>query len=142
MKHVLFICVENARRSQMAEGLLNALAQGRATAKSAGAAPSDRVDPLAVQAMKEIGIDISMRMPKMITPDMVREADRVVLMGCGTNSCPIIPKELVDWQIEDPAGKGIRKFREVRDTIRRKVEQLLAELEKEDARNTGGQEKI
>jgi protein-tyrosine-phosphatase len=129
MKQVLFVCVENACRSQLAEGFFNALAQGKAVAKSAGNKPAERVNPLAVEVMKEVGIDISKHKPKMITPEMIREADKVILMGCGRNACPIVPKEVVDWNIEDPAGKGIEKFREVREIIRRKVGELLVELE-------------
>ena len=130
MKHVLFVCVENACRSQMAEGFLNALASSKVSARSAGNMPAERVNPLAVQVMKEVGIDISDHKPKMITAEMVQEADKVVLMGCGGNACPIVPKQVEDWQIEDPAGKGIEKFREVRDIIRKKVEKLIAEIDK------------
>ena len=129
MKRVLFVCVENACRSQMAEGFFNALAGGKAVAKSAGNMPADKVNPLAVQVMREDGINISKLKPKLITAEIVKEADKVVLMGCGRNACPIIPKEVVDWQIEDPVGKGIEKFREIRDLIREKVEDLLVELE-------------
>ena len=128
MKLILFVCVENACRSQMAEGFLNAFARAKAVAKSAGNKPAERVNPLAVQVMREAGIDISKHKPKMIDAEMIGEADKVVLMGCGRDACPIVPKEVVDWQIEDPAGKGIGKFREVRDTIRGKVEELLVEL--------------
>jgi protein-tyrosine-phosphatase len=128
MKHVLFLCVQNAARSQMAEAFFNALAKGKAVAKSAGDKPAERVNPLAVQAMKEVGIDISKNKPKKITAEMVEEADVVILMGCPENACPITPKEVVDWQIEDPEGKSIEKVREIRDVIRKKVEELLAEL--------------
>lgn len=134
MKRVLLVCVENACRSQMAEGFFNALAQGKAAAKSAGNKPAQRVNPSAVKVMKEVGIDISEQKPKMITGEMVLEADKVVLMGCGRDACPIVPREVVDWQIEDPFGKGIEKFREVRDTTRRRVKDLLAELEAENSR--------
>jgi len=134
VKRVLLVCVENACRSQMAEGFFNALAQGKAAAKSAGNKPAQRVNPSAVKVMKEVGIDISEQKPKMITGEMVLEADKVVLMGCGRDACPIVPREVVDWQIEDPFGKGIEKFREVRDTIRRRVKDLLAELEAENSR--------
>ncbi len=129
MKLVLFVCVENACRSQMAEGFFNFLASGKATAVSAGNMPAKWVNPLAVQVMKEVGVDISGHKPKMLTAEMIREADKVILMGCGGNVCPIVPREVEDWQIEDPAGKGIEKFREVRDTIETKVERLLVELE-------------
>jgi len=130
MKHVLFVCVENACRSQMAEGFLNALAGKKASAKSAGNMPAKTVNPLAVQVMKEAGVDISNHKPKMITAEMIQEADKVILMGCGRNSCPIVPKEVEDWRIEDPSGKGVEKFREVRDIIRKKVEKLIAEVNK------------
>ena len=130
MKRVLFVCVENACRSQMAEGFLNALAGEKASAKSAGNMPAKAVNPLAVQVMKEVGIDISSHKPKMITAEMVQEADKVVLMGCSRNSCPIVPKEVEDWQIEDPARKGVEKFREARDAIRKKVEKLVTEVNK------------
>lgn len=132
MKHVLFVCVENACRSQMAEGFFNALAGGKAAAKSAGNKPAERVNPFAVRVMREVGIDISKHKPKMITAEMINEADKVVLMGCEGNACPIVPKEVIDWHIEDPAGKGVEKFREVRDLIRKKVEELIAELEAEN----------
>lgn len=132
MKRVLFVCVENACRSQMAEGFLNALAGVTAVAKSAGSEPAETVNPLAVEVMKEAGIDISRHKPKMITAQMIRESDKVVLMGCGIDACPIVPKDVVDWHIEDPVGKGIEKFREVRDLIKGKVEELLKELGVED----------
>jgi protein-tyrosine-phosphatase len=128
MRHVLFLCVQNAARSQMAEAFFNALAKGKAVAKSAGDKPAERVNPLAVQAMKEVGIDISGNKPKKVTAEMAEEADVVVLMGCPENACPITPKEVVDWQIEDPVGKPIGKVREIRDEIRRKVEELLDDL--------------
>jgi protein-tyrosine-phosphatase len=130
MKHVLFVCVENACRSQMAEGFLNALAGKKASAKSAGNMPAKTVNPLAVQVMKEAGLDISDHKPKMITAEMIQESDKVVLMGCSRNSCLIVPKEVEDWRIEDPAGKGIEKFREARDIIRKKVEKLIAGVNK------------
>jgi len=132
LKRVLFVCVENACRSQMAEGLFNALAEGKAVAMSAGNMPAERVNPLAVEVMKEAGIDISRKKPKMITAEMIREADKVVLMGCGRNACPIVPKKFADWRIKDPVSKGIEKFREVRDTIKRRVGELLAELNEEE----------
>jgi arsenate reductase len=131
VKRVLFVCVENACRSQMSEGFFNALARKNMAAKSAGNIPVDKVNPLAIQAMKEVDIDITQQKPKKITLEMVMEADKVVLMGCGRDSCPFIPKEVIDWQIEDPTGKDISKFREVRNQIKRKVESLIEELEAE-----------
>jgi protein-tyrosine-phosphatase len=112
----------------MAEGFFNTLASGRATAKSAGNMPADMVNPITVQVMKEVGIDISSYKPKIITAEMIEEADKVILMGCGENTCPIVPKEVENWQIEDPVGKGIEKFREIRDLIKKKVEELLVKL--------------
>jgi protein-tyrosine-phosphatase len=128
MTGVVFVCIENACRSQMAEGIFNALAGEKAYAKSGGNKPAETVNPLAIQIMKEVGIDISKNKPKKITAEMIEEADKVILMGCGADSCPNVPKAVVDWQIEDPDGWGIETFREVRDTIRRKVEELLSEL--------------
>jgi len=132
VKRVLFVCVENACRSQMAEGFLNALAGVIAVAQSAGSEPAEKVNPLAVEVMNEAGIDISCHKPKTITAQMIRQADKVVLMGCGRDACPIVPKDVVDWHIEDPVGKGIEKSREVRDLIKGKVEELLRELGVED----------
>jgi len=128
VKRVLFVCVENACRSQMAEGFFKAMSREKAVAKSAGNAPAANINPVAIQVMKEVGIDISKHKPKPITAEMVKEADKVILMGCGRNACPIVPKEVVDWQIEDPVGKGIEKFREIRDLIRSEVEELLIDL--------------
>ena len=93
--------------------------------------PADKVHSLAVQVMKEAGIDISRHKPKLVTAEMIRKAGRVILMGCEKNTCPIVPEEVADWQIEDPVGKGIEKFREIRDLIREKVEELLVELGEE-----------
>jgi len=132
VKRVLFVCVENACRSQMAEGFFNALSRGKAVAESAGNKPAEEVNPLAARVMKEVGLDISKHKPKMINAEMINEADKVVLMGCGKDACPTVPKEVVDWHIEDPVGKGIQKFREVRDIIKGKVEELLVELGVED----------
>ena len=112
----------------MAEGFFNALAGPKAAAKSAGSKPARAVNPLAVEVMKEVGIDFSKHKPKMIDAEMINEAHKVVLMGCGRDSCPIVPKDVVDWHIEDPVGKGIEKFREVRGIIKEKVEELLVEL--------------
>ncbi len=129
MKRVLFVCVENARRSQMAEALFNRLAEDRGKATSAGNHPGPRVDPKAVKVMKEIGIDMSCYKPKALTASMVKEADVVITMGCGAEACPVVPKRIDDWEIEDPAGKPIEKFREVRDIIKTKVETLVETLE-------------
>lgn len=128
-KRVLFVCIESACRSQMAEDFFNALVGGRAVAKSAGNKPAEKVHLLAVKVMRESGIDISEHKPKLITSEMIEEAEEVVLMGCGRDACPIVLKKVEDWHIEDPVGKGIEKFREVRDFIRNKVEELLVKLE-------------
>jgi protein-tyrosine-phosphatase len=125
---VLFVCVHNAGRSQMAAGYLQALAGDRVEVLSAGSEPKDQVNPVAVEAMAEEGIDISANTPKVLTVDAVRESDVVITMGCG-DACPIFPgKRYEDWQLEDPAGQGIEPVRSIRDDIRRRVEALIAEL--------------
>ena len=128
VKKVLFVCVENACRSQMAEALLNKLAKGWAVAVSAGDRPASEVDAKAVEVMKEIGIDITGQRPKSLTKRMVEEADVVITMGCGADVCPVVPKRVEEWKIEDPAGKPVAKFREVRDEIRKRVEELVETL--------------
>jgi len=132
MKKVLFVCVENARRSQMAEALFNELARGQAVAVSAGDKPASKVDEKAVEVMKEIGIDIAEQRPKSLTMKMVEEADVVITMGCGADVCPVVPKRVEEWKIEDPAGKPIAKFREVRNEIRKRVEKLVETLKNAD----------
>ncbi len=129
MKKVLFVCVENARRSQMAEAFFNVLAKGEALAVSAGDRPASKVDRKAVEVMKEIGIDLAKQKPRLLTTKMVEEADIVITMGCGANVCPVVPKRVEEWRIEDPAGKSIAKFREVRDKIRRRVQTLVQILD-------------
>ncbi len=125
---VLFVCVHNAGRSQMAAGLLMALAGDRVDVLSAGSQPTDRVNPVAVQAMAELGIDIAGSQPKVLTPDAVLASDVVVTMGCG-DECPFFPgKRYEDWVLDDPAGQGIEAVRPIRDEIRRRVELLLADL--------------
>ena len=125
---VLFVCVHNAGRSQMAAGLLMALAGDRVDVLSAGSQPTDRVNPVAVQAMAELGIDIAGSQPKVLTPDAVLASDVVVTMGCG-DECPFFPgKRYEDWVLDDPAGQGIEAVRPIRDEIRRRTEVLLAEL--------------
>jgi len=128
MKKVLFVCVENARRSQMAEAFFNKLAEGMAVAVSAGAKPASKVDEKAVEVMKEIGIDITEQRPKALTMKMVEEADLVITMGCGADVCPVVPKRVEEWKIEDPAGKPTAKFREVRNEIRKRVEKVVETL--------------
>jgi len=132
VKKVLFVCVKNARRSQMAEAFLNKLARGEAVAVSAGDRPASKVDEKAVEVMKEIGIDITEQRPKALTMKMVEEADVVITMGCGADVCPVVPKRVEEWKIEDPAGKPIAKFREVRNEIRKRVEKLVETLKNTD----------
>ena len=125
---VLFVCVHNAGRSQMAAGYLQALAGDRVDVLSAGSAPKDEINPVAVAAMAEEGIDISGNTPKVLTVDAVRESDAVITMGCG-DACPIFPgKRYEDWELDDPAGQGIEAVRPIRDEIRARVEALIAEL--------------
>jgi protein-tyrosine-phosphatase len=125
---VLFVCVHNAGRSQMAAGFLRELAGDRVEVLSAGSEPKDRINPVAIEAMAEEGIDIAGNTPKVLTVEAVRESDVVITMGCG-DACPIFPgKRYEDWELEDPAGKDLETVRRVRDDIRARVESLLAEL--------------
>ena len=125
---VLFVCVHNAGRSQMAAGFMNSLGAGRVEVLSAGSAPKDSINPIAVQAMQEVGIDISNNVPKVLTPEAVQESDAVITMGCG-DACPFYPgKRYEDWVLDDPAGQGIESVRVIRDDIKKRVEQLLSEL--------------
>ena len=125
---VLFVCVHNAGRSQMAAGFMNSLGAGRVEVLSAGSAPKDSINPIAVQAMQEVGIDISNNSPKVLTPEAVQESDAVITMGCG-DACPFYPgKRYEDWVLDDPAGQGIESVRVIRDEIKKRVEQLLSEL--------------
>ena len=125
---VLFVCVHNAGRSQMAAGFMNAIGAGRVEVLSAGSAPKDSINPIAVQAMQEVGIDISNNVPKVLTPEAVQESDAVITMGCG-DACPFYPgKRYEDWVLDDPADQGIESVRVIRDDIKKRVEQLLSEL--------------
>ena len=125
---VLFVCVHNAGRSQMAAGYLRALGGDAVEVLSAGSAPKDSINPVAVAAMAEEGIDISDNTPKVLTVDAVRESDVVITMGCG-DACPIFPgKRYEDWELDDPAGQGIEAVRPIRDEIRTRIEALLADL--------------
>jgi len=125
---VLFVCVHNAGRSQMAAGYLRHLAGDRVEVLSAGSEPRDRINPVAIAAMAEEGIDIADSVPKILTVDAVRESDAVITMGCG-DACPIFPgKRYEDWQLDDPAGQDLEMVRRVRDDIRGRVETLLTEL--------------
>ena len=125
---VLFVCVHNAGRSQMAAGFLTALAGDRIEVRSAGSAPADQVNPAAVAAMAEVGIDISGQNPKILTTEAVHASDVVITMGCG-DTCPVFPgKSYRDWVLDDPAGQGVEAVRPIRDEIKVKVEALVAEL--------------
>jgi len=125
---VLFVCVHNAGRSQMAAGYLRALGGDAVEVLSAGSAPKDTINPVAVEAMAEEGIDIAGHTPQVLTVDAVKESDVVITMGCG-DACPIFPgKRYEDWELDDPAGQGIDAVRPIRDEIRARVEQLLSEL--------------
>jgi arsenate reductase (thioredoxin) len=125
---VLFVCVHNAGRSQMAAALLERKAEDRVRVRSAGSEPADRLNPAVVEAMDEIGIDITAERPKKLQDDMVRESDVVITMGCG-DACPIYPgKRYEDWDLEDPSGKDLETVRGIRDEISKRVDALLGEL--------------
>ena len=125
---VLFVCVHNAGRSQMAAGFMRELGKGRVEVLSAGSAPKDSINPIAVEAMAEVGIDIANNTPRVLTLEAVQESDAVITMGCG-DVCPFYPgKRYEDWVLEDPAGQGIEPVRVIRDEIKKRVEQLLSEL--------------
>ena len=125
---VLFVCVHNAGRSQMATGFMQHLAGEKVNVLSAGSAPKDSINPIAIAAMAEVGIDIAHNQPKVLTVEAVKESDAVITMGCG-DACPIFPgKRYEDWVLEDPAGQSIDVVRKIRDEIKQKVEKLLAEL--------------
>ncbi|MEU9009105.1 arsenate reductase ArsC [Streptomyces sp. NPDC048479] len=126
---VLFVCVHNAGRSQMAAGFLSHLAGDRVEVRSAGSLPAQQVNPAAVEAMKEVGVDISARQPKVLTTEAVKASDYVITMGCG-DACPIFPgKKYLDWALEDPAGKGVESVRPIRDEIKNRIEALIAEID-------------
>jgi arsenate reductase len=125
---VLFVCVHNAGRSQMAAAFLTHQSEGAVEVRSAGSEPADQVNPAAVQAMAEVGIDIASEKPKILTDQAVRESDVVITMGCG-DTCPFYPgKRYEDWVLDDPAGKDVAAVRPIRDEIRRRVEALLDDL--------------
>lgn len=126
---VLFVCVHNAGRSQMAAGFLRHLSQGRVDVLSAGSAPADTLNPAVVEAMLEVGIDLRTERPKILTTEAVQASDVVITMGCG-DACPFFPgKRYEDWKLDDPAGQGIEAVRVIRDDIRGRIEALLAELD-------------
>ncbi|MFG2123747.1 arsenate reductase ArsC [Streptomyces sp. NPDC048710] len=125
---VLFVCVHNAGRSQMAAAFLAHLAGDRIEVRSAGSAPAETVNPAVVQAMDEVGIDISAETPKILTTEAVQAPDVVITMGCG-DTCPVFPgKRYLDWKLDDPAGQGVESVRQIRDGIRTLVEGLIAEI--------------
>jgi arsenate reductase len=125
---VLFVCVHNAGRSQMAAAFLTHLSKGEVEVRSAGSAPADSINPAVVEAMKEIGIDISHEVPKVLTTEAVIESDVVITMGCG-DACTFFPgKRYLDWKLNDPAGQGVASVRPIRDEIKTLVEGLIVEL--------------
>ena len=125
---VLFVCVHNAGRSQMAAGLLEQLARGRVNVRTAGSDPADEINPVAVAAMAEVGVDLSKEFPKPLTDDAVRAADVVITMGCG-DACPIYPgKRYEDWELDDPADQDLETVRRIRDEIDDRVQRLVGDL--------------
>lgn len=125
---VLFVCVHNAGRSQMAAGFLRDIAGDRIEVRSAGSMPADQINPTAVEAMAELGIDITAEQPKVLTTEAVQASDVVITMGCG-DACPFFPgKRYEDWKLDDPAGQGIDAVRPIRDDIRTRIQQLVSEL--------------
>ncbi|MFF2051860.1 arsenate reductase ArsC [Leifsonia sp. NPDC058194] len=125
---VLFVCIHNAGRSQMAAGFMRELSGGRVEVLSAGSEPKDQINPVAVQVMAEEGIDIAGEQPKILTTEAVKESDVVITMGCG-DTCPIFPgKRYEDWELTDPAGRPVEEVRPIRDDIKQRVQDLLAEL--------------
>ncbi|MFF1741221.1 arsenate reductase ArsC [Streptomyces mirabilis] len=126
---VLFVCVHNAGRSQMAAGFHSQLAGDRIEVRSAGSIPGEQVNPAAVEAMREVGVDIAGRQPKLLTTEAVQASDYVITMGCG-DACPVFPgKKYLDWALEDPAGKGVESVRPIRDEIKARVENLIGEID-------------
>ena len=126
---VLFVCVHNAGRSQMAAGFLRDIAGDRIEVRSAGSMPADQINPTAVEAMSELGIDITAEQPKVLTTEAVQASDVVITMGCG-DACPFFPgKRYEDWKLDDPAGQGIDAVRPIRDDIRARIEGLIASLQ-------------
>jgi protein-tyrosine-phosphatase len=126
---VLFVCVHNAGRSQMAAAFLTHLAGSKVEVRSAGSEPAEAVNPAVVAAMREVGIDISAEVPKVLSTDAIRASDVVITMGCG-DTCPVFPgKRYLDWQLDDPAGQGVDAVRPIRDEIERRIRGLLADLQ-------------
>ena len=130
-KTVVFVCVHNSGRSQMAEAFFNQIAEGKAHAISAGTQPVDKVNPMVVKVMQEIGIDISNNKPKLLTMEMVEKADKMITMGCGAEVGAVCPASFIqteDWTLEDPKGKSLEQVRKIRDEIKERVIGLLNEL--------------
>ena len=128
MPSVLFVCIHNAGRSQMAAGFMSTLSGGKVEVLSAGSAPKDSINPIAVEAMAEVGIDIANNVPKILTTEAVQQSDVVITMGCG-DTCPFFPgKRYEDWVLDDPAGQGIESVRVIREEIKKRVEDLLKEI--------------
>ena len=131
MKTVIFVCIHNSGRSQMAEAFFNQMAKGKALALSAGTQPGDKVNPVVVKAMREVGIDISDNKPKMLTLEMIEKADRMITMGCGADAgglCPAGFIESEDWALEDPKDKSLEQVRIIRDEIKQRVAKLVEEM--------------
>jgi len=131
MKTILFVCVHNSGRSQMAEAFFNQMAKGKAQAYSAGTQPADTVNPLVIEAMREVGIDISSNKPKMLTIELIEKADRMITMGCGAEAgavCPATFIETEDWALKDPKEKTLEQVRKIRDEIKVRVTKLIDEL--------------
>ena len=125
---VLFVCVHNAGRSQIAAGFLTALSNGAVDVRTAGSMPGDQINPVAVEAMAEVGIDIASEQPKVLTDQAVQDSDVVITMGCG-DACPFYPgKRYEDWELDDPAGQDLATIRTIRDEIKRRVEELIRSL--------------
>jgi len=130
MKKVLFVCVGNAGRSQMAEAFFSHMAGGKAKASSAGTNPANIIDPKVVEIMKEVGIDISSNRPKKLTVEMLDKADKVITMGCGVEkACPATFIQTENWELEDPKSQSIEKIREIRNQIKTRVEELIKEMQ-------------
>ncbi len=130
MTHVLFVCLHNAGRSQMSQALFERSVDGRHTAESAGTTPAERVNPEVVEVMREIGLDLSGRAPRALTPEMAERANLIVTMGCG-DECPYIPgKRYIDWALPDPSGRPVAQVRTIRDDIAHRVDALVGELDR------------
>ena len=131
MKTVLFVCIHNSGRSQMAEAFFNLLAQGKAKGISAGTQPADKVNPVVAEAMREIGIDINGNKSKALTMEMVEQADRMITMGCGDDAAGLCPAKIIeteDWALDDPKGQPLDKVRKIRDEVKRRVIELIKEI--------------